>query len=279
MKFFFTRYINLHISFVKNIYIKILLKTDKNIFCTLFNIKAFVSRSSARISWNKDNFVISDTKIPHLKFKFRHQRQGNMAYEFGIHKRAESLADDYFLRKIDFKNGDIFYDCGANVGDMMLWFQINNLDIKYEGFEPSPIEFNCLKDNIFPKKAHNLGLWNKDGQLSFYLSSQKADSSLIEPKEYDEIINVKVQRLEKLITGKIKCLKLEAEGAEPEILEGIGNKLKYIEYISADLGFERGVSSESTLIPTTNYLLQRGFELIDISHDRVCALYRNTNFK
>jgi FkbM family methyltransferase len=203
-----------------------------------------------------------------------------LAYEWGVRERAESLADVYFLKKIDFKSGDVFYDCGANVGDLKLWFLFNNIDVTYVGFEPSPIEFDCLKDNVYPSKVHNVGLWNEEGELKFYVSSQLADSSLIKPKEYDEVITSKVVRLETFIEGKIKCLKLEAEGAEPEILEGIGDeKFDCIEYISADLGFERGIDEASTLVPVTNYLLQKGFELIDVSHGRVCALYRNRAFE
>ena len=74
-------------------------------------------------------------------------------------------------------------------------------------------------------------------------------------------------------------LKLEAEGCEPEILEGLGKKLEKIEFISADLGFERGKNADSTLVPVTNYLLGRGFELVDVSHFRVCVLFRNKKFK
>ena len=58
--------------------------------------------------------------------------------------------------------------------------------INYVGFEPSPIEFHCLQDNVNPSKVYNKGLWNKEGELEFYISSQGADSSLIEPKKFDE---------------------------------------------------------------------------------------------
>ena len=70
-------------------------------------------------------------------------------------------------------------------------------------------------------------------------------------------------------------LKLEAEGAEPEILEGIGDKLRLIEYISADLGFERGANCESTLVPVTNMLLRNNFSLVEVGYSRVVALFKN----
>ena len=84
--------------------------------------------------------------------------------------------------------------------------------------------------------------------------------------------------MDSYINGPIKLLKLEGEGAEPEILEGIGDKLSLIEYIAADVGFERGVSEESTLAETTNYLLKKGFEISEINKGRLCILYKNIHF-
>ena len=57
---------------------------------------------------------------------------------------------------------------------------------------------------------------------------------------------------------------------------GAKNILKNIEYISADLGYERGKLEKSTLIPVTNFLLKNNYELIDFNIDRVVALYKNT---
>jgi FkbM family methyltransferase len=239
---FIKRYIRIHISALRILYHKILSHTDKNVFVFLFNLRSWLYQNGSSVSWDGSNFVISDKTITDFSYKFRYSSYGSLVYEWGVRRRAERIADDYFLKKIDFKSGDVLYDCGANVGDLKLWFLFNNIDVTYVGFEPSPVEFNCLKDNVYPSKVHNVGLWNEEGELKFYVSSQLADSSLIMPKEYNEVITSKVVRLEKFIKGNIKCLKLEAEGAEPEILEGIGcEKLECIEYIAADLGFERGV--------------------------------------
>ncbi|MDG2030438.1 MAG: FkbM family methyltransferase [Phycisphaerales bacterium] len=202
-----------------------------------------------------------------------------MAYVRGIRRRSESIHKAYSLGLIDFRGGDVFLDCGANVGDLKIWFDLNGVEVDYIGFEPSPQEYACLSENVAPSAAHNVGLWNAPGDLEFYVSSQGADSSLIEPPDYDEKIVVPTRRLDSYITGPIKCLKLEAEGAEPEILEGAGEALKFVEYVAADLGFERGVAAESTLAPVTNYLLARGFELVHVTKSRLCALYRNRNFQ
>ena len=61
-------------------------------------------------------------------------------------------------------------------------------------------------------------------------------------------------------------------------MEGLGDKLDLVEYVSADLEYERGIQCESTLVPVTNYLLEHDFELVDVSHGRICALYKNKRF-
>lgn len=233
---------------------------------------------TARVSWDGSNYEVSDSALPDRTYVFRHERQGHLAYSEGLVARAENLANAYFLEDIDFKDGDTVFDCGANLGDILLWFELKKLNVSYVGFEPSPVEYGCTRQNVQPHPVHNVGLWNSNDSLTFYVSSQGADSSLIEPERYDEKITVETRRLETFVDGKVKLLKLEAEGAEPEILEGLGDKLDQIEYISADLGFERGKSAESTLVPVINHLLARDFELVNVSHKRICALFRNTGF-
>lgn len=56
-------------------------------------------------------------------------------------------------------------------------------------------------------------------------------------------------------------MKIEAEGAEPEILEGGVNALAMTDFVTVDCGFERGKEEASTLAPVANFLLRHGFEL------------------
>ena len=269
-------YLKMHLKILDFVSDYLISKTDKKLFALLFNIRSVCLSRSSRVRWEGNYFVITDKTQPSFSHKIRHQRQCNLTFKFGWEARAKSLGEVYFLKKINFKDGDTVIDCGANVGDLKLWFDFKNIKIDYVGFEPSPIEFKCLKANVQPSKVHNVGLWNSEDEIKFYLSSQGADSSLIEPPTYSSVTVTKTLRLERFLSGPVKCLKLEAEGAEPEVLEGLGDKLRYVEYIAADLGFERGIAEESTLVAVTNFLLSNGFELMDISHDRICALFHNT---
>ena len=93
-------------------------------------------------------------------------------------------------------------------------------------------------------------------------------SSLIEVKDYEQKIKIDTTTLDEIIeplNKNVKLIKIEGEGAEPEILEGLNKHLRKVEYITVDAGFERGANEESTLVPCINYLTKNGFKLIDYS--------------
>ena len=52
---------------------------------------------------------------------------------------------------------------------------------------------------------------------------------------------------------------------------------KSIEYIAIDGGFERGKQSEQTFTFATNLLIENNFEIIDITHKNLRALFKKNN--
>lgn len=258
-----------------NAFLAFLIRSDGHTFSFGFNLISFLRRSPARVKWQGENFVAIDKHNPALNHVFRAQKQGFMAYKKGLKYRADDLANSYFLNEINFMPGDVVLDCGANVGDFFLYFYLNDLQVEYVGFEPSPKEFSCLRRNITQGRVNNIALWSEPGDLTFFVSSQGADSSIIEPTYYDEIVTVKAEQLSHYINSPIKCLKLEAEGAEPEVLIGLGEKLQDIEYICADVGFERGFRQESTLAEVSNILIANNFEMVKVGKNRLCVLFKN----
>ena len=276
---FSKRFSKSHLKFVSDIYRFLIQAPDKYWFTLLFNFKSLMILSPSRLGWNGHNFIVTDKEFDCFQYEIRHQAQCDYAYRNGVRKRAQSLANCYFLNEIDWKDGDILLDCGANVGDLKIWFDLNNIAIEYIGFEPSPVEFACLQKNVKPSVVHNVALWKKTGNFEFFLSSQRADSSLIRPKHFESRIMVPATTLASYVSSKVKVVKIEVEGAEPEVLEGLGSKLKLVEYIVADLGYERGVNCESTLVPVTDFLLDRGFERVKIYYPRLCALFKNKCFE
>ena len=89
-------------------------------------------------------------------------------------------------------------------------------------------------------------------------------------------LNTIVNRYLKPI-DRIKLVKLEAEGAEPEILMGAMSIIDRIDYIVADIGPERGVKSESTLIEVLDILQKNNFEATKFGYNRGILLFKNKN--
>ena len=265
-------------SLLKEIYLLFVffLKSRKGkTFTFLFNLRSTILKKGVKVNHKEGIYIIKDQNVPKIVKTSTNASALFSFYKNGFIKRVQELERCYQLDKIKFKKNELIIDCGANHGDLKLWFDLNNIDIKYIGFEPDPKEFENLKKNVFPSEIHNIGLWNEDSENIFYISRFNADSSFFEPVKYEKKIIVPSRRLEKFIHKPVKLLKLEAEGAEPEILYGIGDKIKLIEYITADVGFERGINEESTLVPVTNYLLENNFELISLGIGRLSLLFRN----
>ena len=107
-------------------------------------------------------------------------------------------------------------------------------------------------------------MWDRSTVLDFYIDSHSASSSFIQGPDFTEIIKVEAKRLDSLQFEKnIKLLKVEGEGAEPEILSGAKKLFHRIEYISVDVGPERGIEQISTKTPVIELLLQNNFKIIE----------------
>lgn len=189
----------------------------------------------------------------------------------------ETLFKTYCLDKIKFSDGDTVIDCGANIGELNFCFYFKNLKIKYIAFEPDSVSYNCLIKNKIRgnEEYHKLALSNKVGEEKFFLDSYGGNSSIVYfgNKNYEIVQTATLDSLN--IEGRIKLLKLEAEGFEPEILEGSVDTIKKIEYISVDFGAERGINEESTIIDVNNFLIDHNFVLYDFSKHRMVGLYKN----
>jgi len=199
-------------------------------------------------------------------------------YSKGFFQRGTSIGKTYLLYNINFGDRDVVIDCGANMGDLQLFFLDLGIDITYIGIEPNPIDFECLHENKIGSASFlNLALWNEKGSLKFWVDSKTASSSLIEPPSFAEIINVEAVRLDQLtLPSRIKLLKVEGEGAEPEILLGCAGILNKIEFISADVGPERGVNQTSTRKDVVDYLVKNNFEIIEENrYHRKTILFKN----
>ena len=263
--------------FFYNPIIKILFFLSSNIskkrFVNLFNFYSLINKSKNRIYLKDNSFYNTE-----LDWRFSIQKSGLYFYGKGFKSRRMELLNSYLIKGIEFKDNDIIIDIGANNGDFYLCF---NKKIHYYGFEPSPIIFSDLEYNIKNQHLFNFAVSNSNNlNQKFYLSDNWGDSSILPINNFKKKINVKSITLDNLIDKiqkKIKLIKLEAEGFEPEILQGLKKNLNLVEYITIDCGFERGVNEESTMVECCNYLMNNNFKIVDFGAPRIVTLYKNLN--
>ena len=250
-------------------------KANRGLFVFLFNLFSSVKRSTNRI-FIKENFYYNTER----DWRFFNKRQGLYAYGNGFKKRKDELLSSYLIKNLEFNDKDNVIDIGANNGDFYLCFEKK---IEYHGFEPSPVVFSNLKYNIKNQNLYNLGVSNVEGKnIDFFLSDESGDSSILPINNYTNKITIETITLDNIIhkiQKKIKLIKVEAEGYEPEILQGLKKNINEVEYITVDCGFERGINMESTIAECSNYLIQNNFRMINFGFPRLVALYKNLNYQ
>lgn len=200
-------------------------------------------------------------------------------YKNGVKKRVGIVAKSYFAEYVDLADGDVVIDVGANVGELGLYFGYM-VNPRLICFEPERKEHECLVKNL-PENAvcFNYGLWDSDTQLEFFDRNDTADSSVFRCDSSEKGYSVEVKRLDSVMKSfpdinRIKILKIDGEGAEPEILYGAADIIQNVKYISVDVGPERH-GKQSTLVEVFNFLTDHQFRLVRFNEKRVTALFKN----
>ena len=142
----------------------------------------------------------------------------------------QNTIENYLIKKtINFfyKSNNCIIDIGAHKGDktnIFLKFFPNSI---FFLFEPFPKYFKILKKKFKNKKnifIYKLSLSNKKSQKKFFYTSNKKYEegfSLLKNNYLDKNIIVKTIKLDDLFfKNKISIIKIDAEGNEPNILNG-----------------------------------------------------------
>lgn len=261
------------IEYSKKILNYLLSKTSGLTFCFVRSIFERIFYKQKRSLFYRDKQYLR--KFPEFRKIYFPDKERTRLYSKGYIYRLKSLEKMYLLDNIKYEHGDVVVDCGANIGEIKLIFDLKKIRVKYYGFEPGTKEFFCLKKNIKEGILYNQGLWHTNQKMSFFEKTDTADSSFIENNKYTSIVKKKVVRLDNYKFKKIKLLKVEAEGAEPEVLIGARKLFKKIEFISVDCGPERGFLMQKTDKIVSNYLKQNNYKLINKSKLRDILLFRN----
>jgi len=160
----------------------------------------------------------------------------------GILGRLEELAQRYQDEPVILEPNDRVVDVGANIGEFSIGAARNSNVL---AFEPDPFVITCLQHNAENRrvKVFNVALADKESEMTFYLASHSADSSIIRPRNFSDRIKVKAVRLDDVLRREgivdIDFLKVEAEGAEPEVLLGSIQTLARTRKVAVDVSAER----------------------------------------
>ena len=131
---------------------------------------------------------------------------------------------------VEVEEGDVVIDCGGYVGGFSISAQ--KIARQVHIFEPNVNNFNACLKNFKEKRnviVSDLGLYNSDGVVKFHVSSNNVEHSILTPDSgavlsTEEISVITLNSYaNKNNIDAIDFLKLEAEGVELEILDGLGN--------------------------------------------------------
>ena len=244
------------------------------------NFLSHVRRKKVRFRFDRKSKQIIAIEEK-AKYVFINPGRGFSLYRNGLTARGIFLAKTYCLENITFSKDDIVIDCGANSGDLFLHLYSKIEPSNYIAVEPSLRDFQILSNNVSGAKLLNLALGNVDDEIDFFVSVKGADSSVIEPRNWTEKTKTRLARLDTLINDmkitKVKLLKVEAEGFEPEVLSGSIGALNLIEFIAVDGGPERGITESQTFSDCANFLILNGFRMVDTYLPWNRALFKNSS--
>jgi len=171
------------------------------------------------------------------------------------------------------KHCKVFLDIGANIGFYSLFAALNNTDetIKIYSFEPLPLVFSRLKENIQLNKTSNIypicaAINNYDGSVELLvkkhgfsmptLSTIKVSKS----QESSELINVESLKVDTFVSKnnipQVDLIKIDIEGAEMNAIQGAKQVIQrdhpIIIYESG--GRKQAINIHNTVSETVNYL-------------------------
>lgn len=245
---------------------------NKEFICLIFNLFFFFRNNQTKIIFKDNKCYITENN----KFWRIFSLNRILFYTAGLRERARKLHAEYLIDEIHFNDNDVVIDCGASNGDFFLNFKKK---IKYYGYEASPYYFDILKENLPDQNVENIALNKFKGTSDFFIYDINADSSLINNNYNSKKITVYCDMLDNIINKirqNIKLIKIEAEGAEPEVLLGLKANIINVEYITIDCGPERGFEKKSTFSMCEKYLINNNFLLVKKElHERKTALFKN----
>lgn len=187
-------------------------------------------------------------------------------YKKGWQARLDQLEREYGIgRHIELNADSMVLDIGANAGEFAHICARYNAQIHC--VEPDPKVFACLQHNtkdLSNASCHDALLWKENTLLDFYSVPERADSSVFAegegPKVKKQAITADEFARQNNLTH-IDLIKCDAEGAEPEVLEGAKEVLRTVRLAAIDTGAER--NGARTNLECAEILKSAGLKVIE----------------
>ena len=159
-----------------------------------------------------------------LDYEVRHFGIGSLQFLF----REIFVRNEYFFESPAAR--PLVFDCGANIGLATLFFTWLHPDCEIHAFEPDPVTFQALSDNVRRNRLTNVHLYNialadTAGPLDFFVPAGSDGSPLMSTVSRRSVeaamrrIVVNAGPLSAYVDGReIDFLKMDIEGAEERVL-------------------------------------------------------------
>lgn len=165
---------------------------------------------------------------------------------------------------VELDKNDVVLDVGAFVGE----FTVPAADRvkRVISLEPDKKNFSCLKhntyhlENVYTKK---LLAWNKNGIVKLNLGKDSSDHSVfnVDSHQVRKSVSAKAARLDTFLSSlgveSVDFLKLDAEGAEPQVLQG----MKDIEFEKCAVDCSAEYYGNTTKKSVISILKGRGYNI------------------
>lgn len=163
-------------------------------------------------------------------------------YRWGWAKRMNELRQAYGVGTHFDVRGGVVLDIGANTGDFAL--SVAHEAAKVFCFEPDPKAAASLRRNVASQSNVTIVpkvVWKADELVSFGLETERADSSVFsQAKNRVEVPGITIASfIRETNLDRVALVKCDAEGAEPEVLEGVLGVAERIAGFAFDTGAER----------------------------------------
>lgn len=139
----------------------------------------------------------------------------------------------YFFRADN--NEPVIFDCGSNIGMSVLFFKKLYPNARIVAFEPDPITFDFLRQNVSQNKLsnidlHQIAIGNQNGEIELFRDSSPNSSSLtmstLRQRHPGPSVTVPMRRLSEFISSDVDLLKIDVEGVEDEVMNELSSSGK-----------------------------------------------------